>query len=130
MLTSFALLVLTFSPVLVVVGLLELAEWRDRRRHRAIAHQITLTDAIARELGAIVAPVVRKPWIGPWEIEIPVPALRPGNAGLLQTVVQRALAYGERLSPGRYRLILKPRTEPAPAPVRVATARSFAGVRP
>jgi hypothetical protein len=129
MLTSFAVLIVTLSPILVVAGLLRLAASRERRRHLAIAHQITLTDALARELGAVVAPVVRKPWWGPWQIEIPVPAPRPATAAVLLTVVQRALAYGERMSPGRYRLVLTPRDEPVPAVVRLPAARSYAEVR-
>ena len=57
-----ALMVLTMSsPILVILGLLALAGWRDRRREAIIARQIRLTDAIADQLGAIVAPVVTKP---------------------------------------------------------------------
>jgi hypothetical protein len=129
MLTSFAVLVVTLSPIVAVVGLLQLAAWRERRRHLAIAHQIALTDTLARELGAVVAPVVWKPWRGPWQIEIPVPAARPATAAAVLTVVQRALAYGERMSPGRYRLVLTPREEPVPVPVRLPSARSYAEVR-
>jgi hypothetical protein len=131
MVTSFAVLVLTFSPILIVVALLELAAWQDRRRSLAVAHQISLTDALARELGAVVAPVVRKPWWGPWQIEIAVPPARPSAVAVIPTVVQRALAFGERMSPGRYRLVLTPRSEPAPAlaPARVAGTRRYAGVR-
>jgi hypothetical protein len=43
------------SPILPAVGLLALAEWRDRRRAAVIARQIRLTDALAEELGAVVA---------------------------------------------------------------------------
>ena len=43
-----AIAILTMSsPVLVVLGLLELAAWRDRRREAMVARQVQLTDAIA-----------------------------------------------------------------------------------
>jgi hypothetical protein len=42
---------LALSPVLTALGLLALAEWRDRRRAAAIAWQVRLTDAISAELG-------------------------------------------------------------------------------
>ena len=56
---------LALSPVLTALGLLALAEWRDRRRAAAIAWQVRLTDAISTELGGVVAPVVSKPLGGP-----------------------------------------------------------------
>jgi hypothetical protein len=87
-----------------------------------------------------VAPVVRKPWRGAWQIEIAVPT-RPGTPAVIAAVVQQALAFGERMSPGRYRLVLTPRHEPAIAPAagerlagaapraRVASAQTYVGVR-
>ena len=51
-----AIMILTMaSPLLVVAGLLVLAAWRDHRREAMVARQIRLTDALANELGPIVA---------------------------------------------------------------------------
>lgn len=49
---------LALTPLLLIGGLLALAEWRDRRRAARYARQIGLTEAIHRELGAAAAPVV------------------------------------------------------------------------
>ena len=75
-----AILILTMSsPILVVAGLLALAAWRDHRREAMVARQVRLTDALADELGPIVAPLVVKPLGGPWRVEIRVPGGAPGD---------------------------------------------------
>ena len=61
-----AIVILTMSsPILVVIGLLALAAWRDHRREAMVARQVRLTDALADELGPVVAPLVVKPLGGP-----------------------------------------------------------------
>ena len=43
-----AIVTLTMSsPILVILGLLGLAAWRDHRREAMISRQVRLTDAIA-----------------------------------------------------------------------------------
>lgn len=99
------------SPILLILGLLELAEWRDRRREAMVARQIRLTDALAEEIGPMVAPLVSKPLGRPWRVEVQVPVGRP-------TVVSRVVAIAHdvltRTGAGRYELILTP----APVPAR------------
>lgn len=56
------------SPVFAIVALLMLAEGVQRARSRVAARQIMLTDAIHAELGAVVAPVVRKRAFRPWRV--------------------------------------------------------------
>jgi hypothetical protein len=99
------------SPLVLVAGLLALAAWRDRRRLAETARQVRLTDALADEMGAIVAPVVKKRLRG-WRIVIPVPVGRPALVAHVLAVVQRTLG-----GPGseRYEIVLSPR---APAPGR------------
>src|SRR5947209_2959662 len=49
-------------PCLTLLALLGLTAWVERRRAAVIARQIELTDAIHREVGALVAPwVMRRP---------------------------------------------------------------------
>ena len=75
-----AIVILTMSsPILVVLGLLALAAWRDHRREAMVARQVRLTDALADELGPIVAPLVVKPLGGPWRVEIRVPVGPSGD---------------------------------------------------
>jgi hypothetical protein len=107
-----ALVILTMSsPILVIIGLLALAAWRDRRREAMIARQIRLTDAIADELGPIVAPVVRKPLGRPWRVDIQVPVGRPATVSRIVAITHDMLT---RTAAGRYELVLTP----DPAPVR------------
>lgn len=125
MLTAFAVAAVAISPIVAVVLLLELAAWRERRVKAAVARQIALTDAIAAEFGAIVAPVVRKPLWGPWEIEIAVPFARPAAVGTILSIAHRVLAFAERTRPGRYRIVLTPQEEPVQRPAHAPVAPSW-----
>jgi hypothetical protein len=114
-----ALMVLTMSsPVLVVLGLLALAEWRDRRRVAMIARQVRLTDAIADELGSIVAPVVTKPIARPWRVDIRVPVGRPATVSRIVAIAHDVLT---RTGAGSYELVLTP--DPKPAALAAAAPR-------
>ena len=107
-----AIVAMTMStPILVILGLLALAGWREHRREAIIARQIRLTDAIADELGSIVAPFVAKPLGGPWRVEIQVPVGRPATVSRIVAIAHNTLT---RTGAGRYELILTPE----PAPVR------------
>lgn len=101
---AFAVAVL---PILSVAALLEMAAWRERRRQAAIGRQIALTDAIAHELGAVVAPVVKKRLLGPWEVRIAVPFTRPTTVGTVLSIAHRVLSIAERRA-GRYQIVLTP----------------------
>ena len=122
MLTAFATVVLTLSPLIVVVALLELARWRERLVEDAVTCQITLTDAIAAEMGAIVAPVVTPTAWGPWRVRMAVPLGRPATTGRVLTVAHRVL---DRVRPSGYELVLTPQAEPARAArsLSIATPR-------
>jgi len=92
------------SPLLFVAGLLVLATWRDRREAEETARQIRLTDAIAEEVGAVVAPVLKRR-LGGWRVEIPAPLGRPAVIGRIVSETHRTL---ERLGSGRYQIVLTP----------------------
>ena len=101
-----AIMTLTMSlPILVILGLLALAGWRDHRREAVLARQIRLTDAIADELGAIVAPLVAKPLGGPSRVEIRVPVGRPPVVSRIVAIVHDTLTGA---GAGRYELVLTP----------------------
>ena len=107
-----AIVALTMSsPILVILGLLALATWRDHRREAMVARQVRLTDAIADELGPIVAPVVAKPLGGPWRVQIQVPVGRPAIVSRIVAIAHDTLI---RAGAARYELVLTP----APVPVR------------
>jgi hypothetical protein len=109
MLTATTVILTMFSPILVVLGLLSLAAWRDRRREAVIARQIRLTDAIAEELGAIVAPVVEKRLGGPWRVAIHVPVGRPAIVSRIVAIAHDTLT---RVGTTPYELVLIPETAP------------------
>jgi hypothetical protein len=71
---------LIFAPVALMVAV---DRW-DRRRDRAVARQIRLTDAIHAELGAAVAPVVEAPMFHPWRVIFP---LRPENTWQVERLI-------------------------------------------
>ncbi len=103
--TLIALVVVTLFTVGAVLVLLGLVGRVERRRAEAVARQIALTDAIHRELGAVVAPcVTRRPW-GRWRVSIVVPFDRPALVGAVLDVVRGAFG-------GRFELVLTPRETP------------------
>ena len=101
------------TAAVTILGLLALAAWRDRRRDAVVARQIRLFDAIADELGAIVAPVVTKPLRGPWRVEIPVPVGRPRVVGRIVAIAHEILTEA---GASRYELVLTPGAAPARPP--------------
>lgn len=122
MLTALAVPVLALSPFITVVALLELAARRERRIEGAVARQIALTDAIAEELGAVVAPVVTKrPW-GPWRVRMAVPFGRPATTSRVLAIARRVL---DRACASGYEIVLVPQAEPT----RAATGLVLAAPR-
>jgi hypothetical protein len=120
MMTAMSVMVVASAPFLVVLGLFALASWRDRSRSAIIERQIALTDAITRDLGAIVAPVVRKRPGGGLRVEVAAPLGRPAIVGRIVAIAHDVLAGSDR---GRaYEIVLVPQADTrdgAPAP-RVA----------
>jgi hypothetical protein len=114
-----AVLVLMSWPILTALGLLALTAWRQARREAAIERQIRLTDALADELGLIVAPVVTKPARGPWRAAMRVPIGEPGVVGRIVAIADETLT---RAGASPYVLVLTPRPAP-PRPLRPAARR-------
>ena len=79
--------------------------WLRRRRGESARRQIVLTDALDAELGPIVAPVVTRPFWGPWRIEIAAPLGRPVTVGRILAVTRRALG-SDGMAPDAYRVLL------------------------
>jgi hypothetical protein len=102
------------SPLLLVGALLALAAWRDRRALAATARQTRLTDALADEMGAVVAPVVRRR-LGHWRVRIAVPFGRPAVVARVLEVLDVTLG---RLGPDRYEIVLSPQEPGCPTTPR------------
>src|SRR5262245_37575862 len=85
--------VMMFSAVLLsMAGVLVLVERLDRRRRATVTRQIALTDAIHRELGAVVAPFLHRARGGRWLVEMTVPVHRPGAVAAILRVTDEFFA--------------------------------------
>jgi hypothetical protein len=100
--TLIAAAAVTLVPFAAVVVLLLLARALEGRRAERMARQVAVTEAIHRELGAVVAPTIDKPVLGPWRLRIPVPLERPALVAGVLAAVRPAL-------PGPVQIVLVPR---------------------
>jgi hypothetical protein len=96
-------------PAAALVALLAAAELVQRRRAAVVARQIEVTDAIHRELGAIVAPVVRRAR-GGWRVVLPMDTRHPAAARVV-TLAAQALGDARPVE-----VALTPPTAPVPRP--------------
>ena len=106
MLTSLGALLAVVVPFALLGALLHLVTRREQRRIAAASRQVVVTDAIHRELGFVVAPVVRKRLWGRWQLLIPVPFDRPQTVARVLDIAHRAFALSDRIEPGRFEIVL------------------------
>jgi hypothetical protein len=99
-------------PVLALFGFLVIVERVQRRRLRVVARQVAVTDAIHREFGAVVAPVVRKrPW-GPWTVVMTLPREGWPLAGSLAAIAHDVVSADDgRKAAGQIQVVFIPRQE-------------------
>ncbi len=90
----------------LVGGPMFVTDWVRARRQEMIALQITLTDALDGRLGVLVAPVVTKPFFGPWEVRIAAPLQWPAIRCGVLAVIDEVLSRVEGTNPGFYRIVL------------------------
>src|SRR5258706_980458 len=91
--TALAVIIL---PAASLTTLLLLAEWRQRARQRRLVRQVVVTEAIDAELGAIVAPFIKRRFPRGWRLEVAVPFDEPALVG---QVVALAHAAMQRMDP-------------------------------
>jgi hypothetical protein len=87
-----ALVTVVILPIMFVAALLVLAERSQRARAARVACQVALTEAIHRELGAVVAPVVRRRAGRGWRVEVAVPFERPAVVARIVSLARTATA--------------------------------------
>lgn len=97
-------------PLVALAGLLAIADRLHRRRLRVVARQVAVTDAIHREFGAVVAPVVSKRLGGPWTVLMALPPERWAMAGSLAAIAHDVVTAGNGRD-RRIRVVLTPPTE-------------------
>ncbi|HEV8583898.1 MAG TPA: hypothetical protein VGT02_02905 [Methylomirabilota bacterium] len=81
--TALAVLVVLALPAAGVAALLMIVDAVQRRRAAVVTRQIQVTDAIHRELGAIVAPTVHRAR-GGWRVVLPMDARHPDAARVME----------------------------------------------
>jgi hypothetical protein len=108
MLELFGLAVVVVIPPALVALLLVYSNHVQRAGAVVVARQVAVTDAIHRELGAVVAPVMRRSR-GSWELRMAVPLERPNLVGSVLAVAHRALAHTASAARERVRIVLVPR---------------------
>jgi hypothetical protein len=102
-------MVMALVPFVAVVGLLWLTRVIREKREAGVARQIALTDTIHRELGAAVAPVVKRSWTRGWIVSVRVPLHREGMVGTITRITHDLFSRLDRHDPPRLRLVLIPR---------------------
>ena len=90
MLTLSTIVVAVVLPMSLLVALLLAAGRIERARDARIARQVAVTDAIHRELGAVVAPVVKRRF-GHDRVEIAVPFESPPIVGRVVAIAHAAM---------------------------------------
>lgn len=101
-------LAVTLIPAAIIVPVAWLFQHLHDVRELSVQRQIVVTDAIHRELGAVVAPVVRKrPW-GPWQLLLAVELDRPDFVESVLRAARRAL---EPLTNAPFEIVLVPRQQ-------------------
>lgn len=80
----------------------------QRARAEAVGCQIVVTDAIHRELGAVVAPVVTRRGRNAWEIAMAAPLDRPATVARILAIAGEALAAQTAVPPCEVSFVLTP----------------------
>jgi hypothetical protein len=78
------------APLLGLIALLRIVDRVEQRSQERYERQIILTEAIHRELGAVVAPVLSRRHGGGWIVEMAVPLDRPAAVATILRIVDWA----------------------------------------
>jgi hypothetical protein len=106
--TLLGLITAAFVPLVILVAFLRLTTQRERARDARVACQVAVTDAIHRELGAIVAPTMRKRLWSPCQLVIAVPLERPAVVSQVLALAHKALDRCGEIAGRRVEIVLVP----------------------
>jgi hypothetical protein len=98
--------------VMGIVGPLWLGGHVRRAREEAGARQVAVTDAINREIGAAVSPVVAPRMWGPWTLEIAVGREQERFLGRVLPIAARTMTRFEEARPRHrrgFQIVVVPR---------------------
>lgn len=118
----FAMVILVIAlPVTGLVTLLLMAGRRECAREARIARQVVVTDAIHRELGAVVAPVMTRRLGRGWRVGIAVPFESPAIVARVVAIVHETML---RDGPAMFDVVLTAQTPHRRATDRPERART------
>ena len=120
MLTVLVTVVVVAVPFLGVIGLLLLVARWQRGRDLRVAQQVAVTEAIHRELGAVVAPSMIKPTWGSPRLVISVPFDRPNLVAAVLAIAHRVLRNWDGAAAPPTKVVMVPQREDVRAPLRRA----------
>lgn len=127
MLTLATLALVVLVPMSLLSALLFAVGRVERAREARIARQVAVTDAIHRELGAVVAPVVKRRFARHWRVEIAVPFESAALVGRISAIAHEAMREsGDRCGIE----IALTAQEPHPRRANVRTLRPGASLSP
>ena len=106
MVTTLLGLAVVLTPFAAIVGLLRVADRIAWRRDERYARQIELTDAIHRELGAIVAPIVRRRRGGGWLLSMTAALDPPGTIATILRITDERFGAEARSGRAPYEVVL------------------------
>ena len=116
-----------FVPLVILLAMFRFVERRRRIRMDAIERQIAMTDAIHRELGAVVAPTVIRTPLGGWRVLVSVPFERPAVISRVLEIARDTVAPAATLGGRAWEIVLVPQARPTPRHIEEAIA--LAGAR-
>src|SRR5262245_4548776 len=120
MLTLLVTVVMVAVPFLGVIGLLLLVTRSQRAREALVAQQIAVTEAIHRELGAVVAPsMVKSTWGSP-RLVIPIALEHPNLVAAVLRIADRVLRGWNGGAGRRLQIVVVPRPDAPSAGMRRA----------
>ena len=101
-------------PVVLLLVVFRVSARVSAGRTAAIERQIAMTDAIHRDLGAVVAPTVTRTLLGGWRVRVPVPFERSAVVARVLEIARDTVAPLAALGGDPWEIVLVEQARPAP----------------
>ena len=109
MLTLLGVVAITAAPFVLTIALLLLNGHLQERRAARVARQVEVTDAIHRELGAVVAPSLTRGPRGGYRLVLPAPLEHAGVVASTLAIVARVVRGWGPDAARRVEIVVVPR---------------------
>ena len=116
MLALLGVVIAIIAPFALIVPLLLLVGRVQEARAGRVARQVAVTEAIHRELGAVVTPSVERGARGAYRLVIAAPLDRPGVVASALAIAYRVLRSWDAELADRVQIVLVPQPETAGPP--------------